>query len=350
MKNMKTLIIILIITGLLFLCPSEGWSSEKKLTPDGIVLHSWDCPGPLGENAPKSFGDPLKNYHYMVKKNGAIVRGFPEDKVIPHIGGKFLSRSLSVMVEGNFKESPFIDSLNKSGSLPEKQLNSLKKLLFTLIKKHNIPLSQIERHVDHDEGQFCPAEGFDYFGILYSMSKDMIKGKDRKTLEEICREKNIDIPIKNARLVVRKKTYTLDLYSGNIHLRRYSAAFSGKPKGDKVKEGDKKTPVGKFYICEKYPMRAWMEISYPTKEHASAALKKGGINKNTYEAIIGAQKAGNIPPHNTGMGHDVGLHAAGYPYGKMKKTVTAGCVAVEDPEAYELYYCIPLGAVVEIEE
>lgn len=348
--NGRNSLIILIIMGLLFLCSHGAKAGEKKLTPDGIVLHSYDCPGPHGENAPKNYGNPLKNYHYIVKKNGEILKGYPEDRIIPHIGGKYLSRSLSVMIEGSFVRSPFIDSLKTSTSLPEKQFNSLKKLLFTLMKKHNIPLSQIERHVDHDEGQFCPAEGFEYFDILYSMAKEIIKSKNKKTLEDICSEKNIAIPIKNARLVIRKKAYTLDLYAGKVHLRRYAIALSSKPKGDKLKEWDRKTPLGKFYVCEKYPMRAWMEISYPTNQHAAIALKKGIINKTTYNAIAASQKIGNIPPHNTGMGHDVGLHAAGFPYGKMRKDCTAGCIGTEDPEAYELYYCVPLRSLVEIYE
>lgn len=348
MKN-RTILVIIII-GLLIFCSPAGKTAEKKLNPDGIVLHSYDCPGPCGENAPKNYGSPLKNYHYIVKKNGDILKGFPEDKIIPHIGGKYLSRSLSVMVEGTFRESPFIDSLKADTGLPQKQFNSLKKLLFSLMKKHNIPLSQIERHVDHDEGQFCPAAGFEYFNLLYSMAKDMIKGRNKKTLEEICNEKNIAIPIKNARLVIRKKLYTLDLYAGKTHLRSYGIALSSSPGGDKLKEWDRKTPLGKFYICEKYPMRAWMEISYPTNQHAATALKKKIIGKATYDAIRNSQKTGNIPPHNTGMGQDVGLHAAGFPYGKMRNNSTAGCMGTEDPEAYELYYCVPLGAVVEIYE
>ncbi len=348
--NCRNTFIFIVTMGLLLLCSISVNAEEKKLTPDGIVLHSYDCPGPLGKPAPKNYGNPLKNYHYLVKKNGEILKGYPEDKIIPHMGGKYLSRSLSVMVEGTFVRSPFIDSLKTNTTLPDKQFNSLKKLLFTLMKKHNIPLSQIERHVDHDEGQFCPAEGFGYFDLLYSMAKDMIHNNNKKTLEEICNAKNISIPIENARLVIRKKAYTLDLYAGKVHLRRYAIALSSQPKGDKIKEGDRKTPLGKFYVCEKYPMRAWMEISYPTSLHAAIALKKGIINKITYNAIVKSQKTGNIPPHNTGMGHDVGLHAAGFPYGKMRKNCTAGCVGTEDPEAYELYYSVPLNSVVEIYE
>ena len=349
MKNLKVLFTIFILF-LFIITPVYGKEKPKKLKPDGIVIHSYDCKGPLGKYAAKKFGNPLKNYHYIVKINGDIIAGQPEDKIIPHIGSKFLSRSLSVMVEGNFRQNPFINNLDKNHSLPAKQFKSLKNLLYMLMKKYNIPLSQIERHVDHDEGRYCPGYNFPYFQVLYSMAKEILKKHGRETLEEICKRKNISIPIKNARLVVNKSRYTLDLYSGKILLRTYPIAMSNKPKGDKIKEWDRKTPLGKFYICEKYPMRAWMEISYPTKRHAKIALSRKKINKNTHDNITTSQDLRCIPPHKTGMGHDVGLHAGGFDYGKLRKDCTAGCIGLEDPEAYEIYYAVPLGTEVIIKK
>jgi len=270
--------------------------------------------------------------------------------VIPHIGGKFLKRSLSIMVQGKFKRDPFISSPGKTRGMTNKQLNSLKKLLFRLMGRYKIPLSQIERHMDHDEGQMCPGDDFPYFEILYSMSKDLMRGRKRKLLDSICREKGIPVPIKDARIVIKKSKFRMYLYSGKVLLKSYSIGMSRRPKGDKQKEGDFKTPAGKFYVCEKYPMRAWMEISYPGKRHANIALKKKRINKNTYKALKRAVAINGVPLHHTGLGQDIGIHAGGFPYGKMRKNSTAGCISMEDPEAFELYHAVLLGAKVEIYE
>lgn len=323
---------------------------KKELKPDGIVIHSYNCKGPYGKRAPNNYGNPLENYHYIVKKDGTILRGKPEKKIIPHIGSRFLNRSLSVMVEGNFQRGAFIDSLSRKPALPRQQFVSLKKLLFMLMKKYKIPLSQIERHMDHDECRDCPGSGFPYFEVLYSMSLDLIRKHGNKLLEEICREKGVKIPVENARLVVDKSRLKMDLYAGDILMKTYSIGLSRKPKGDKVKYGDLKTPVGDFYISEKYPMRAWMEISYPDKKHLEMGLKRGLIDKKTYRKALVWVERGGIPPHGTKIGDDVGIHAGGFPYKKMKKNSTAGCVCLEDPEAFEVYYVVPLGAGVRIEE
>ncbi|MCD4785941.1 MAG: N-acetylmuramoyl-L-alanine amidase [Candidatus Eremiobacteraeota bacterium] len=323
---------------------------KKEFKPDGIVIHSYDCKGPYGKHAPKDYGNPLNNYHYMVKKDGTILRGKPGKKILPHIGSKFLHRSLSVMVEGNFQKGPFINSLSEKPALPQKQFISLKKLLFMLMKKNKIPLAQIERHMDHDERRNCPGSGFPYFEVLYSMSLDLIRKHGNKPLEEICREKGVKIPIENARMVIDKSKFKMDLYAGDVHLKTYSIGLSRKPKGDKVKYGDLKTPVGDFYITEKYPMRAWMEISYPDKKHLKMGLKRGLIDKKTYKKALVWVERGGIPPHGTKIGDDVGMHAGGFPYKKMRKNSTAGCVSLEDPEAFEIYYAIPLGAGVKIGE
>ena len=335
------LVIVLIF---LFTLKLLAKKKEKELKPDGIVIHSYDCNGPHGKRAPKEYGDPLKNYHYLVKKNGKIVKGKPEKKIIPHIGSRYLHRSLSVMVEGNFEKGPFINSISTNPALSKKQFTSLKKLLFKLMKKYKIPLSQIERHIDHDECRNCPGSGFPYFEILYSMSIDLIKAHGNKLLEVVCREKGVKIPIENARLIIDKSKLRMDLYAGNKHLKTYSIGLSRKPKGDKVKYGDLKTPTGNFYISEKYPMRAWMEISYPDKRHLEMGLKKGLIDKKTYdESLVWVERKG-IPPHGTKLGDDVGIHAGGFPYLKMRKDSTAGCISLEDPEAFEVYYAVPLGA------
>lgn len=261
-----------------------------------------------------------------------------------------MGRSLSVYVEGNFDETEtaFLKKTIQP-TLPRIQEKALQNLLFSLMQKHNIPLSQIERHIDNNEEIDCPGAEFPYFNILLGMAESMIKSKGNLLLSEICKTKRISMPISDARIIIYKSKSRLELYSGNTLLKTYKAGFSD-PAGDKLRKGDCKTPVGKFYICEKYPMRAWMELSYPDEPHAKTALSKKIIDKKTYEKIREKSESGGVPQHATKMGYDVGIHAAGYPYGKMKPNSTAGCIGMEDPEAFELYNAVPIGTEVQVKE
>lgn len=341
--------VIFLICLLAFTC-RDCAGKNKKLKPDGIVLHSYDCGASGDVKTPKEYGCALKNYHYLVTRDGRIIPGKPEEEILPHIGGKFVGRSLSVLVEGKFQPSPFIDFLKNSPSMTAPQEKALKKVLTGLMAKYKIPLSQVERHIEHDTGMDCPGPSFPYFELLYSMAVEMIKAKGNPLLEDICLKKGVALPIKNAKLKIDKSKYRMDLYAGKAHLKTYHIGLSRLPKGDKVKEGDLKTPQGKFYICEKYPMRAWMEISYPNLSHAKEGLKKKIIDREKFQEIKTNLKDGGIPPHNTGLGHDVGIHAGGFPYGEMPKACTAGCIALEDPEAFEVFNAVPLGTEVEITE
>lgn len=324
-------------------------ADRKKLKPDGIVIHSYDCRGP-GNYRKKSIteGAPLTPCHFMVHRNGAIERKSPEDLIIRHLSNDMNRRSISVMVEGGFDEA--FPAERNSESLSPEQQKSLEKLLFFLMQKYDIPLSQIERHMDHDLDSKCPGIGFPYFQLLYSMSLKMMKERGKKTLQEICLQNNLKLPLKKAWVVVHKSAYRLKLFSGKKLLKTYEIALSNRPVGDKLKKGDRKTPVGRFYICEKYPLRAWMEFSYPGIRHAKIGLDKKIISRFEYDKICYAVNSMGIPYHDSDLGNDIGMHAGGFAYGKMRKDYTAGCIGLEDPEAFELYYALPLGTPVIIYE
>lgn len=309
-------------------------------SPDGIVIHT------ARHIKGKRFS--CGEFHYAVLPSGRIIKGVDEEKEVHHMWNRSLNkRSLCVVVVIPFS---FYNSLGIKGTyhLPKAQKEALFHLLFTLMRRHNIPLSQIERHLDRDNFVNCPYDGFPYFQILYDMAKIMIRSRGNVPLEDICRQKGISLPLKKAKIVVVKSQYLLKLYEGNIFLKGYEIALSNKPYGDKIKEGDRKTPLGVFYIDEKYPMRGWMEISYPDIPHARMGLKKGIITKGDYKKIVSSIRSMGVAYHYSDLGNDIGLHAGGFPYGKMRKDYTAGCIGLEDPEAYELYYAVPLGSKVII--
>jgi murein L,D-transpeptidase YafK len=81
-------------------------------------------------------------------------------------------------------------------------------------------------------------------------------------------------------IVIDKSDRTLVLLHDGKEIRSYRICLGGKPEGDKLTEGDQRTPVGEFYICqmsrlrkgESYLGSRWMRISYPDEAHAKRGL------------------------------------------------------------------------------
>jgi hypothetical protein len=325
-------------------------AGQNEMKPDGIIIHASGCPGPQGQMGMQNKIPSDRNFHYIVMRDGKVYPGFQENRALMHIGNRMTNRSISVLVEINRESKSYSSFDDNDIRLTVQQRKSFEELLFQLMNRHDIPLSQIERHVDYDLCTDCPGHHFPYFEILYSMAKRMIASANRPLLEDICRNRGISLPLENAVLIVDKSTYQLNLFAGNVHLKSYDIGLSNQPKGDKLRRGDRRTPLGTFYICEKFPMRGWMEISYPGARHAKIGIEKNIIDKHQYDEIVACEKAGGIPWHYSPMGNDVGFHAAGFPYKRMRKDSTAGCIVLEDPEAFELFHAVPLGSKVTIRE
>ncbi|MCX7746347.1 MAG: L,D-transpeptidase [Clostridia bacterium] len=194
------------------------------------------------------------------------------------------------------------------------------------------------------------------------------KNKSLQTLENYhLRDVKPDIPldkiIKDKRLkangnyniFVDMKTRTLSLKHGETVLKQYRiAGGSNTHKGNKEKEGDRRTPLGEFYICSKevyspsrvYIGSRWMLLSYPNIEAADRGLKNKLINKETYKKISRAIKNKKIPPQDTSLGNAVGIH--GGAVSNYAKDWTAGCIGMYDQDVEEIYKYIKVGTKVMI--
>src|SRR5687767_5540971 len=70
-------------------------------------------------------------------------------------------------------------------------------------------------------------------------------------------------------VVVGKSDYELKIYDDEGWYATYPAVFGNRSLGDKLMEGDRKTPEGTFRIVSKRPHQKWhriMLVDYPTKE------------------------------------------------------------------------------------
>jgi murein L,D-transpeptidase YafK len=154
------------------------------------------------------------------------------------------------------------------------------------------------------------------------------------------------LKLTSPRIVVRKAERRLFLYDGSKLVKRYRIGLGLSPEGDKVRQGDRRTPEGDFYIFTKNDKSAFylsLGISYPNATHANRGLRDGLITKSQHDAIMRALKLKRTPPQNTALGGDIYIHGRG-----ASSDWTWGCVALEDTDIREVFDAATVGMPVTI--
>ena len=147
--------------------------------------------------------------------------------------------------------------------------------------------------------------------------------------------------------MVKKARRELLLYSGGSVVRTYHVGLGLSPVGDKVRQGDHRTPEGEFYIFTKNSKSQFylsLGVSYPNAAHAERGLRDGLITRASYNSIINALRAKKAPPQNTRLGGDIYIHGNG-----ARTDWTWGCVALENDDIRELFEAVPVGTPVIID-
>lgn len=133
------------------------------------------------------------------------------------------------------------------------------------------------------------------------------------------------------RIVVEKSARHLTLYRGENPVAVMPVALGFAPEGDKLRQGDGKTPEGVFRITRRNPSSAYhlsLGIDYPQPDDVARA-QAGGYSPG-----------GDIFLH--GQPNDLsGLATFTYDW-------TAGCIALSDNDIESLWQVVPLGTLVEI--
>ncbi len=160
-------------------------------------------------------------------------------------------------------------------------------------------------------------------------------------------------------LEVDKSDRLLRLIVNGESVKTYVIGLGKNPEADKTRRGDKATPEGDYYVCQKLPQSRFylsLKVSYPNISDAERGLKCGLIDKSTYNKIVSAISARKIPPMNTKLGGDICIHGGGA--GSVQsagdtmlfnvRDWTAGCMALDNPQMKELFEFIPVGTPVRI--
>jgi murein L,D-transpeptidase YafK len=118
--------------------------------------------------------------------------------------------------------------------------------------------------------------------------------------------------------------------------------------------GDDRTPLGEFRIVkvrERSQFHRFFLIDYPNEQRARAALDKGEIDEATFRAIRRATRAGRLPPQNTPLGGNLGIHGLGRGDPRFHEVFnwTNGCIALTNNQINQLTPWIRVGTRVVID-
>ena len=133
------------------------------------------------------------------------------------------------------------------------------------------------------------------------------------------------------RIVIEKAARRMVVFRGDVAVKEYRVALGSSPIGNKVRQGDGRTPEGTFTIDRKNPGSAFhlsLGISYPTAADRARA-KAGGYDPGG-DIMIHGQPKSWAP--NTPVPYDW----------------TAGCIAVSNAEIDEIFAAAKVGTKVEI--
>ena len=134
-------------------------------------------------------------------------------------------------------------------------------------------------------------------------------------------------------VIIEKSKREMTLYRDGAMVRSYRIALGFTPIGDKLHQGDGKTPEGRFRINFKNPNSQFhlsLKISYPDAKDRAAAHARGD------------NPGGDIFIHGT-----PGMRTP-YPANARIRDWTHGCIAVTENEIEEIWKLVPVGVAVEI--
>lgn len=134
-------------------------------------------------------------------------------------------------------------------------------------------------------------------------------------------------------VIVKKSEAKLYLMKYGKVLTSYPVAFGGTPKGKKLKQGDNKTPEGRYILDYKNAHSGFyksIHISYPNKSDRERARKAH------------VDPGGNIMIHGQKNGWGWASNITQY------FNWTKGCIAVSNSDMDEIWKAVKVGTPIEI--
>jgi murein L,D-transpeptidase YafK len=183
--------------------------------------------------------------------------------------------------------------------------------------------------------------------LLLCTAAFMLPEKNKKrSVKKVLVTKKIKKPVLPAEespyyIIVDKSDYELKVYDEEGWYATYPIVFGSKDLGDKMREGDKKTPNGTYTIIIKKIHKQWgpeLLLDYPNPTNVQ---------------LFNERKQKGIIPKNAKIGAGIAIHAT---RPEEEWTIdnfynwTDGCVSVKYTEMKDLFSFIPVGTKVTIQQ
>lgn len=186
------------------------------------------------------------------------------------------------------------------------------------------------------------------FGLVFifaMMAFVPVRYKKKRPAKKINTIIGVKQPVKTAStenpyyIIIDKSDYELKVYDEDGWYATYPIVFGSRDLGDKMKEGDKKTPDGHFKVIQKKIHPKWsyeLLLDYPTDESVQR---------------FNDRKQRGLLPKNAKIGGGIAIHAT---RPEEEWTVdnfynwTDGCISVKYTEMKDLFSFIPVGTPVTI--
>lgn len=147
-------------------------------------------------------------------------------------------------------------------------------------------------------------------------------------------------------IVIHKSKRNLALCKSGKLVKNVRSGLGSSPTGDKVKEGDGKTPEGVFFVPRLIPDSAFYKgflISYPSREDADRGMATSLITSQQRSQIHSAHSACVEPPQLTALGGEIAIHGS-----RSDKDWTRGDVGLDDSSVDLLWGAIGVGDTVVV--
>jgi len=155
-------------------------------------------------------------------------------------------------------------------------------------------------------------------------------------------------------LLVDTKAKKIEVKKGEQTIETLASIAIGRGgAGFKSHRGDNITPFGNYrigWVGKKSTFKKFLGLNYPSVEDAEKALRRGVIDRLTYERIVSAHERNLTPPQNTPLGGQIGIHGLGRADPRVHKAFdwTHGCIALTNNQIDHLSKLVDTGTLVKI--
>ncbi|MCX7109994.1 MAG: L,D-transpeptidase [Proteobacteria bacterium] len=155
-------------------------------------------------------------------------------------------------------------------------------------------------------------------------------------------------------VLVEIEPHVLKVMLGNDEVEVFPRVAIGQRGADIDKaRGDKKTPLGEYrigWVNENSKFHRFLGLTYPNIDNAKRAYRDGLIGEETVRNIMRAEMEEGVPPQNTPLGGQIGIHGLGISDREIHDAFdwTSGCIALTNQEIDRLSKWIRKGTLVVI--